>query len=136
MGDGPNCREESWKSYICTQSGPATRNLSDLNDPARETFLGIATGSVSAKFLVPKTPFAENQGLQLPTRSSTCMSGLPTAFLKGRHRDEGTNSNHLHVDDDETSREWPFFNNEAGKNSLYNLGENLASVAFSFRNIY
>ena len=127
MGEGPNCREEIWKSYIRTQSSPTTRSLSDLNEAARETLLGKAT----AKFLVPRTPLAENQGLQLPMKSSTNISGLPTAFLKGRHHDEGTSSNHLHVDRDETSREWPFFNNEAGKNSLHDLGEN-----FNWRRIF
>lgn len=113
MAEGCNDRKDSWKSDMHPQSGLITPSLTDLNQSAREMNFGKASGSVSAKFLFPRTSLADNKGLRLPSRS-TIFSVLPS--VEGRHCDQGTSTNILPVDHDKTNQR-PFFIKEAGQST-------------------
>ncbi|XP_020273879.1 uncharacterized protein LOC109848665 [Asparagus officinalis] len=121
--------------YIdCEEEKAGKETVADLNEPCGEICFEKAADSVSSKLPGRITPFAENQGLRLPVRLETCFSGLPTDFLKGRHFDEGTSSNHFCAGA-ETSRGWPFFNNEAGQSTsglkLFGPGSSKEKVSIS-----
>ncbi|XP_010904924.1 uncharacterized protein [Elaeis guineensis] len=109
-GDDDSSREGSWKSYLHSRGGHSIHCLADLNEPIKDLDGKGAAGTVSNGL---RTQHKEVQGHLLPMK-------LRTNFVRGDffmdgYRNEGSCSNSLNTDKQESRQEWQPLDDDAGR---------------------